>query len=119
MTGRNQRCPGENESGRAVRVVVDPGICGFVCSIQAMKRERGYAEISIQSDCNQIAILAGRLPAISIKELFLPLTQSPVFQIAERSQCHSSCPIPSSVIKTAEVALGLALPKDMTLRFAG
>ena len=119
MTRRNQRWRGESESGSVVRVDVDPGICGFTCSIQAMKREKGSVEISIQSECNQIGLLADRMPAISIKELFLPLSQSPVFQIAERSKCHSSCPIPSSVIKTAEVALGLALPKNVTLRFDG
>jgi hypothetical protein len=119
MTGKNQRLLSPSESGRVVRVDVDPGICGFGCSIQATKREKGSVEISIQSECNQVSIMADSLPKINIKELFLPLSQSPVFQIAERSKCHSSCPIPFSVLKTAEVALGLALPKNVTLRFNG
>jgi hypothetical protein len=119
MIRKDQKWLCEDEEGRVVRVDVDPGICGFICSIRAVKRGKGSVEISIQSDCDQIDKLADRLSVISIKELFLPLSQSPVFQTAEYSKCHSSCPIPSSVIKTAEVALGLASPKDVTLRFDG
>ncbi|MDZ7695505.1 MAG: hypothetical protein U5R49_00790 [Deltaproteobacteria bacterium] len=44
-------------------------------------------------------------------------TKNPVFLCAERARCHVACPIPVSVVKAAEVALGLALPKDATLTF--
>jgi len=107
----NQRSGSDN-----VRVKVDPGICGFVCSISAWK-EGTQVEFDIQSDCDQIKKVGLCLGRIKIKDLFVPLTKSPFFLSAEKSKCHLACPIPSSLVKTAEVVLGLALPKEVTIRF--
>jgi len=99
-----------------INVTVDPGICGFVCSISAWK-EGTQVEFDIQSECDQIKNLAMRLGPVKMKDLFAPLTKSPFFLSAEKSKCHLACPIPSSLVKTAEVVLGLALPKEVTIRF--
>ena len=111
----------DNESSRgerpeSVRVMVDPGICGFICSILAWKDGK-EVKFDIQSECGQIRKLAGTLGPITVRDLFVPLTQCPVFRCAEASKCHLACPVPSSLIKAAEVVLGLALPKDATIRF--
>jgi hypothetical protein len=119
MNTREQKQIEGSKGGKVIRVNIDPGICGFGCIIRAMKQEKRSLSIDIESDCEQIQKLADTLPDISIKELFLPLSQNPIFQIAERSRCHTACPIPSSIVKIAEVALGLALPKNATLRFDG
>lgn len=99
-----------------VRVIANPGICGFVCSISAWK-EGTQVEFHIQSDCDQIKKLAMHLGPIEMKDLFAPLTRSPFFLSAEKSKCHLACPIPSSLVKTAEVVFGMALPKEVVIRF--
>jgi hypothetical protein len=70
-----------------------------------------------ESECKQIRMLAGRLKEMSLKELFMPLTRNPVYAAAQQSGCHPSCVIPSAVLKAVEVALGMALPKDVQFRF--
>ncbi len=96
---------------------VDPGICGFTCSINAFKDGKHSVKFEIQSDCDQIQNLAGDLGKISMKDLFLPMSRNPIFLSAEKSQCHLACPIPCSLVKAAEVALGLALPKRVMITF--
>jgi len=99
-----------------VLMMVDPGICGFTCSIRAMKEGKRVI-FDIQSECGQIKKLAAALGTITLKDLFVPLSQCPIFRAAEDSKCHLACPVPASLVKAAEVALGLALPKEATVRF--
>jgi Family of unknown function (DUF6951) len=101
----------------AVRLEVDPGICAFTCLIYAFKDEKYTVRFGIQSDCDQIQNLARNLGKISMKDLFLPLSRNPIFLSAEKSKCHLACPIPCSIVKAAEVAMGLALPKRVTITF--
>jgi uncharacterized protein DUF6951 len=105
------------EKEETVHLKVDPGICGFTCSINAFKDGKHSVKFEIQSDCDQIQNLAQDLGKISMKDLFLPLSRNPIFLSAEKSQCHLACPIPCSIVKAAEVALGLALPKRVTATF--
>ena len=99
-------------------MTVDPGICGFPCVIKA--RKRGTRKVSLEisgSDCEQIQRIAEHLVTLSIKELFTPLSRNPVYVAAEKSGCHLSCAIPVAIIKAAEVALDLALPRDALIQF--
>lgn len=101
-----------------IRVTVDPGICGFNCVIKARQLERRTVSIEItDSQCEMIKQMAEGIPTISLKELFTPMTQNPVYKNAEKSGCHASCVIPSAILKTAEVAMEMALPKDVCIRF--
>jgi hypothetical protein len=99
-------------------VTVDPGICGFPCVIKA--RKTGARKVSLEisgSDCEQIQRIAEHLETLSIKELFTPLSRNPVYVAAEKSGCHLSCAIPVAIIKAAEVALALALPQNVHIKF--
>jgi hypothetical protein len=99
-------------------VTVDPGICGFPCVVKARKVEARKVELEISdSECDEIKRMAGRLTTLSIKELFTPLSRNPVYAAAEKSGCHLPCIIPVAVIKAAEVALDLALPRDVHIKF--
>jgi hypothetical protein len=103
---------------KKVCVTVDPGICGFPCVIKA--RKTGARRVSLEisgSDCEQIQRLAERLAILSLNEIFAPLSRNPVYVAAEKSGCHLSCAIPVAVIKAAEVALELALPQEVHIKF--
>ena len=97
---------------------VDPGICGFPCIIKARKTGARQVSLAISgSDCEQIKRLAERLATLSMKDIFAPLSRNPVYISAEKSGCHLSCAIPVAIIKAAEVALELALPQEVHIKF--
>jgi hypothetical protein len=99
-------------------VTVNPGICGFTCRVKARKIDPKVVCIEIsESDCNQIQQFSERLSKITLKELFMPVTKNPVYLSAVQSGCHPSCPIPAAVLKAAEVAMEMALPRDVLIRF--
>ena len=101
-----------------VCVTVDPGICGFPCVIKARKKDDRKVSLEISgSDCEQIQRLSGRLSTLTLKEIFAPLSRNPVYDAAEKSGCHLSCAVPVAVIKAAEVAMELALPREVHIKF--
>ncbi len=103
---------------KRVCVTVDPGICGFPCVIKALKTGARQVSLDISgSGCEQIQSLGQHLTTLSLKELFAPVSRNRVYVSAEKSGCHLSCAIPVAVIKAAEVALELALPQDVHIKF--
>ncbi|MBR9979954.1 MAG: hypothetical protein KFF50_02900 [Desulfatitalea sp.] len=98
--------------------MVDPGICDFPCTIAATLSGHRKVTVTITgSECKQIQQLSTTLTEMTIKELFLPLTRNPVYGSAEKAGCHSSCVVPAAIIKVVEVAMGMALPKDVGIKF--
>ena len=110
-----------NRKGQTIKdacVIVDPGICGFPCLIKAVKVDVRTVSLEILgSDCQQIQMLAERLNKLSLKELFTPISQNPVYFAVEKSGCHLSCAIPTAIFKAAEVAMDMALPRDVCIKF--
>jgi hypothetical protein len=106
------------ETPKVAFITADPGICGFACTIKARKTGKRSVDVEISgSECQQIKRLADRLTEMTLKDLFLPLTRNPVYIAAEKSGCHPSCAIPSAVLKAVEVAMDMALPKDVRIKF--
>jgi hypothetical protein len=107
-----------SQKSKWVCVTVDPGICGLPCIIKARKTDARNVLLKISgSKCEQIKRMAKRLETLSIKELFTPLSRNPVYGAAENSGCHLSCAVPVAVIKAAEAALELALPREVRIKF--
>lgn len=101
-----------------VRVEVDSGICGFSCVVEAKKTGRHQVSVKISgSDCEHIKRLSEKVKEMDLKNLFKPITKNPVFVSAQQSGCHPSCPVPTAVLKTIEVAMEMALPKNVTIEF--
>ena len=99
-------------------VTVEPGICGFPCVIEARKEDSRTVSIKIfGSECNQIKKLSKRLDRMTLQELFMPVTRNPAFLLAQKSGCHASCVVPVAVLKTVEVAMEMALPRNVTINF--
>ena len=99
-------------------VSVNAGICGFNCRIKAWKIDKRAVGLEIsESECQQILQFSELLSKLTLKGLFMPVTRNPVYLTAEQSGCHPSCPIPAAVLKAAEVAMEMALPRDAFIRF--
>lgn len=105
------------ETPKVAYVTVEAGICGFACTIRARKTGKRSVTVEISdSECRQIKRLAENMTEMTLKELFLPLTRNPVTIAAEKSGCHPSCAIPSALLKAVEVAMDMALPKDVRIK---
>lgn len=101
-----------------VSVSVNPGICSFGCWVTISSTTRKAATIEIQgSECKMVNLLGASLTQITIFDLFQAHTQNIVFQSAEKANCHPCCPVPIAIVKASEVALGLALPRDVSIHF--
>jgi hypothetical protein len=106
-----------DETG-SVCVQVAPGICGFQFTVCAQRIENKVVTLRIEgSECGQIQRLAQTLTQISLHDLFKAITQNPVFVSAEKAGCHSTCSVPTAILKASEAALGMALPSDVMIKF--
>ena len=106
------------ESNSRVRVSVDPGICGFPCVVEAERVRKRVARVTINhSACEQIKKLADLLEEIPLKDMFAPFSRNPIFMAAEQAGCHPACPVPLAVLKALEVAMDMALPGEVCIRF--
>jgi hypothetical protein len=107
----------ENHS-RDTCAFVNAGICGFTCRIKAWKIDKRTVGLEIsESECQQIQDFSELLSQLSLNEVFMPITRNLVYLAAEKSGCHPSCPTPAAVLKAAEVAMEMALPRDASIRF--
>lgn len=73
--------------------------------------------LSIDSGCENVRHLSTELTVVDpIREITYrgegPLT----FKLAAKHCRHPACPVPSGIIKAVEVAAGLALPADVTIK---
>ncbi|MEJ5378418.1 MAG: hypothetical protein WHX93_17735 [bacterium] len=103
--------------GDPIRVTVEPGVCGFLCDVCARREGRWSVGLEIRSECKHIKSMGQRLTTIAMKGLFAPITSNPVYRAAESAGCHASCPVPLAVIKAAEVAMDMAVARDVRILF--
>ena len=108
----------QTQETATVCTTADPGICGFPCTIRARKSDPRTVLVEIgETECEQISKLAQKINQISLRELFAPLTRNPVYAAAQQCGCHASCIIPAAILKTAEIAMEMALPKPVLIEF--
>jgi len=98
-------------------LAVDPGICGFHCKVEVIKKERRKVDVNIYSECPQLKKLNGMLGSLELRDIFISPKRNIIFTLSEKAGCHASCPVPLAVLKCAEVEMGLALPRDVIMNF--
>lgn len=101
-----------------VCVRVSPGICGFNCKVCAQKIDKRAVALRIEgSECKQIQRLAQSITQLSLQDVLKALTKNPVFASAEKAGCHSTCSVPTAILKASEAVLGMALTSDVIIEF--
>ena len=102
-----------------VRSEIDAGICGFQTTVVAAAESMRKVHLDIQSDCPQITKAAEQIPQMDmLEELRSGLGQGHVYTTLGGCVKHVTCPVGSGILKTAEAAAGLALPKDVTIKMS-
>lgn len=98
-------------------VKVDPGVCRFKARITSYEKDGGI-RCRIESDCPCVQELAKEIDEIdAFDTLRMPYRENPVFSMAGTILKHSTCPIPTAILKCIEATAGLALPRDVTIEF--
>ena len=102
----------------ALCAVVEPGVCGLACRIEITNLEKRRISLTISgSECRQVQEMGRLLDELTLQDLFAPVSRNPVFLSAEKARCHSSCIVPAAILKLAEVAMGMALPREARIKF--
>ncbi|MFP4545346.1 MAG: DUF6951 family protein [Methanomassiliicoccales archaeon] len=106
----------EGEVGQPVaRTYVCIGVCRFNCEIKAYNVD-GKVRCIIKSDCSCVQRLGEALEDIDpCSALKMPYSENYIFQKSGEYLAHSTCPVPIAILKTIEVASGLALPRDVEI----
>ena len=94
------------------------GICGFTTTVET-HMDGAACDISIESDCKSIQKLAESLKQVNpFAEISFRGEGPKTFHMATQHCAHTACPVPVGIIKAVEIASGLALPADVTIRLS-
>ncbi|MCC6727778.1 MAG: hypothetical protein IT208_00390 [Chthonomonadales bacterium] len=98
------------------RAKIDAGICGFHTTVNAQMNGEECV-LSIESDCEAIQKLAEHVKRVDpFREISFRGEGPQVLAMAVKHCRHTACPVPAGILKAMEVAAGLALPRDATIR---
>jgi hypothetical protein len=98
-------------------VEVDAGCCGFTTKIEILKVDDQRIKAVVLSDCEMITAWGKELGSLDWGQCLRNFGDSPVFQCASKHIGHVACPVPMALLKAMEVAVGVSLPVDVTIRF--
>jgi hypothetical protein len=96
------------------------GRCGFNTEVEATQVETEDGErvrLNISSECKSCQRLAAALTEVDPYREFTYRGEGPqVLQTAAQILPHPACPVPAGILKAIEVAAGLALPADASIK---
>jgi len=102
------------------KVVIDPGICNFVTSVEAVSEDGMEVTLKVKSGCVSINEMFKKIGnTFDAYELCLAKPgDGPLYEYAkENLPGHGGCPVIAGIVKAAEVECNLALPKDAKITF--
>ncbi|HEY8910981.1 MAG TPA: hypothetical protein VIM51_11980 [Desulfosporosinus sp.] len=103
--------------------IIHCGVCGFTINVMAVSddslstsRKSKMIRLEITSDCPNYQTIATELTEVdAYKEILAKLHTGKVYESFAKHSPHPSCPGVSGILKTVEVAAGLALPQNASI----
>ena len=104
-------------------VDVDGGICGFQTRIQAESADAQNVTFSLMSTCEKVREFGDALAAKGLVDSYAELGAGADGVVLTTARailkgCCAACAAPVGAFKAMQVAAGVALPKDVTLRIS-
>lgn len=97
---------------------IEAGNCGYYAEVTAEKTEDFKVAIQIETDCPHIQKIADNLTEVNaLNEISYKRGDREILAKGAEYCAHASCPVPVGIIKTVEVAAGLALPQTASIVF--
>ena len=106
----------------STRIEIDPGICGVPATVCVSTDDQRYVQIDLGSECELMRALNVRLEKLSPIDAVQELgpDESVILKTArsmsQSKGCCEACVVPVAMSKAAQVAAGLALPKDVCIK---
>jgi len=98
------------------------GACGFHTLVTATMNgagSGGACKLQIESDCKAIQKLAAELTDVEpFKEISARRATPKTLETGLKFCTHAACPVPAGIIKAVEVAAGLNLPVDASIKLS-
>ena len=96
--------------------IIHAGVCGFTINVKAVSDGQHKIKLEITSDCPNYQKIAKELIEVdAYNEIFNKLHVGRVYEVFTKYSPHPSCPGISGILKTVEVAEGLALQQTATI----
>jgi Family of unknown function (DUF6951) len=103
----------------AGRVEIYAGICGHTTTVVATATEGYTVAVRIESSCPHVRDIGTEVTEVeALQQIGLRGWLPPVLMTAYSHCVHAACPVPAGLIKAIEVAVGLALPQDVSMRIS-
>jgi hypothetical protein len=100
-----------------VNVKVEAGACGFTVEIAAVSEDMQHVRLDIRTDCPNFAEFIKEIEVVNAYDEIEPDSKNgKILNLWPKYLHCSACPVPSGIIKAVEVAAGLALPKDASIK---
>ncbi len=100
-------------------IKVFPGPCGFEATITAMADGEYRVRMSVESKCPGVKAMARELEVLTLHDIVGKegFGRSRPFEAAADTLTHAACPVLTGFLKAAEVEMGLAVPRNVTMEF--
>lgn len=100
-------------------VEIHAGVCGHITKVTATRGEAYTVRVTLESTCPHVWKIGGDVDEVdALQQIGLRGGLPPVLRAAYTHCVHAACPVPSGLIKSIEVASGLALPEDVSMRIS-
>lgn len=101
------------------RAEIFAGKCGFTTIVEATQTDNEQVRVTLSSACKGCQKLGAALSEMEIdplREISHRGEGSLILELAPRYLTHPACPVPAGIVKAVEIAAGLALPADASIR---
>jgi len=107
------------ENARKIRLCVDAGVCRFHTTVRAFSDDEGNILYEIESECPHASKIQDNIPRemTPFDVMKMPFSENPIYECCGKVLPHSACPVPSALIKAAEVAAGFGLKRRVCMTF--
>ena len=99
------------------RVHIDPGICGFPAIIEIETVGKKQYSVKLITECEKLAQLSDQIETLNLRDAFKQAKDSKLYSVVADCLLHPACPVPVAIIKALEVEAGIALARDVVIRF--
>ena len=102
------------------KVMINPGVCGFITSAEAVSEDGLEVKVKVKSGCEPVMNMMKELGDTfdSYEVCLVKPGKGPFYAYAsEHFPVHCACPIIAGVIKAIEAECKLALPRDASIVF--
>lgn len=105
----------------STHVEIEAGICGFRSIVDANSEDSQNVTFAIQSDCEKIQRLANNLKPLEPIDAYMEIHPGGPALLMNTVRetllgCCAGCAVPVGIFKGMQVAAGLALPKNISIR---